>query len=225
MCINEDVISMTLKNFRAYVFVKDANLRFLWCNEKFAEIAGLDSPSQIVYKSDYDMPWSKTEADFFQCCDQGVFKSGALLNSIETTHGKNGIIQVFGSKQLFKTRDKETLLLMGHYIDVTSMNKINESAGGFVFDGKKLFLGEPFAHETLTLKQIHVLKKLLLGATSDEIAKTLFISQRTVKKHIEAIKIKMKCAKKGDLIKVCYEVGLFSYIQCIGNKGVESKEQ
>lgn len=47
--------------------------------------------------------------------------------------------------------------------------------------------------EKLTPRQIECLHFLVIGKTADEIALILGISKRTAEKHIEAIKIKLKC--------------------------------
>ncbi|MFM7438968.1 MAG: hypothetical protein ACKO2V_10255, partial [Snowella sp.] len=47
--------------------------------------ANLSTPSQIIGKIDYDLPWGRTEADFYRADDAQVVNSGvAKLNIIET---------------------------------------------------------------------------------------------------------------------------------------------
>ena len=61
-------LQLVMDNLQECIFWKDVNSVYLGCNHKFAEIAGLDSPEQIVGKTDHDLPWKKEEADFFYRC-------------------------------------------------------------------------------------------------------------------------------------------------------------
>ena len=73
------------------IFWKDKNSVALGCNQALAEVAGLNSPNEYVGKTDYDLPWTKEEADFFRECDQRVIQSNqAELNIIESQKQANG---------------------------------------------------------------------------------------------------------------------------------------
>ena len=54
-----------LDKLNLYIWAKDKNYRYLYCNEHYAMAAGLDSPGQIVGKSDEELHWRKY-ADFFR---------------------------------------------------------------------------------------------------------------------------------------------------------------
>jgi two-component system, NtrC family, sensor kinase len=70
---------------------KDRNSVFLGCNQNIAKIAGLETPSQIIGKTDYDLPWKKEEADFFRACDARVMESNqAELHIIEPQQQADG---------------------------------------------------------------------------------------------------------------------------------------
>ncbi|MCU4176265.1 PAS domain-containing hybrid sensor histidine kinase/response regulator [Carboxylicivirga sp. N1Y90] len=60
----------------SYIFWKDTNSVYLGCNEKFAKIAGFNSASEIVGKTDYDCAWTKEEADSYRVWDKHVMESG-----------------------------------------------------------------------------------------------------------------------------------------------------
>ncbi|VEP11538.1 putative Histidine kinase [Hyella patelloides LEGE 07179] len=59
------------------IFWKDINSIYLGCDQSFAKIAGLKSPQEIVGKNDYDLPWTKEEADWYQKCDRRVMENNA----------------------------------------------------------------------------------------------------------------------------------------------------
>ncbi|HEX3757698.1 MAG TPA: PAS domain-containing protein, partial [Kofleriaceae bacterium] len=55
------------------VFWKDRNSVFRGCNESFAALAGM-SPDSIVGKTDYDMPWTREEAEQYRAADRRVIE-------------------------------------------------------------------------------------------------------------------------------------------------------
>jgi DNA-binding CsgD family transcriptional regulator len=57
----------------------------------------------------------------------------------------------------------------------------------------------------LTKKEKECASLLLTGKTSNEIAKNLFISPRTVEKHIDSLRNKTQCRRKAELIQFLYE--------------------
>lgn len=54
------------------VYWKDIQGRYLGCNASFARVAGLESPDDVIGKTDYDLVWSKAEADAYRADDQAV---------------------------------------------------------------------------------------------------------------------------------------------------------
>ena len=75
-----------LEQVPGYVFVKDAESRFIDCNGAFAEFAG-ETRESIVGKSEHEMPWAD-EAEHFIGDDRRVTESGEpLVNHQEPKHG------------------------------------------------------------------------------------------------------------------------------------------
>ena len=58
---------------------------------------------------------------------------------------------------------------------------------------------------SLTNRELEVLKDLANGLTSKAIAEKLFISLRTVESHRSAIKQKLNCRNKAEIIKIYQE--------------------
>ncbi|MEB3212974.1 MAG: ATP-binding protein [Leptolyngbyaceae bacterium] len=69
---SQQLLQLVMDTLPEAIFWKDRNLAYLGCNRNFAEDAGLASPSEIIGKNDYDMPWKKEEADFYRKCDKRV---------------------------------------------------------------------------------------------------------------------------------------------------------
>ncbi len=59
-----------------WVAWKNLNSVYLGCNEGFAKVVSLNSPDEIVGKSDYDLPMNEEEADWYSSSDRRVIESG-----------------------------------------------------------------------------------------------------------------------------------------------------
>lgn len=74
------------------IFWKDHHSVFLGCNRKMAELAGLANPEAIVGKTDYDLPWTTAESDFYRECDRRIMNSNTpelgIVESLQTAEGE-----------------------------------------------------------------------------------------------------------------------------------------
>ncbi len=61
-----------IQNIPHYIFWKDRESRFLGCNENFAKAAGLKNRADIIGKTDYDLPWKKSQSDAYRKDDEEV---------------------------------------------------------------------------------------------------------------------------------------------------------
>ena len=116
-----DLFKSVLSNVPASIFWKDRNSVFLGVNERFAREAGLQRPEELIGKSDYDLAWTREEADFYRECDRKVMESGEPMLNIEESQ-----LQGDG-KEAFLLTSKVPLLdvsgqvygVLGIYIDIT----------------------------------------------------------------------------------------------------------
>lgn len=61
-----------------YIYWKDLNSVYLGCNQNLAQISGLDTPEDIIGKTDYDFFWGKKNAAQFIKDDKHVIKTRAV---------------------------------------------------------------------------------------------------------------------------------------------------
>ncbi|MEO0518988.1 MAG: ATP-binding protein [Cyanobacteria bacterium P01_A01_bin.116] len=73
--VQKQLLQLVMDNLPECIFWKDVNSAYLGCNQKFADIAGLACPDQLIGKTDYDMPWTKEESDFYVLCDRRVMQN------------------------------------------------------------------------------------------------------------------------------------------------------
>ncbi|MBD6617435.1 PAS domain S-box protein [Komarekiella sp. 'clone 1'] len=72
---SQQMLQLIMDTIPQCIFWKDRNSVYLGCNRNFAIAGGLNSPEEIVGKTDYDLPWKKEEADFYRECDIRVMQS------------------------------------------------------------------------------------------------------------------------------------------------------
>lgn len=124
----EGFVSELLKQLPTYVFWKDKAGVFLGCNELFARSVGLSKASDIVGKTDYDLPTTKEESDAFRADDQLVMKSNCpKLNKEETQTFPDGRqVTLLTSKVPLRSKDGEVIGILGIYSDITERKKMEQ---------------------------------------------------------------------------------------------------
>ena len=122
----EIFLQLVLDHIPSYVFWKDRQSIYLGCNENYAKTAGLNNPDEIVGKSDYDLPWSTEESNFFRVTDKEVMDTGIPRINFEQLQTIND-----GSTRWLKTskiplhNDKgEVIGILGTYEDITERKSI-----------------------------------------------------------------------------------------------------
>lgn len=109
------------------IFWKDKNLRYLGCNKKFAENAGI-SPKEVVGKNDYEMVWSDL-ADLYRKDDKYVIETGKLKLNFEekTIDGDGNLKWVRTNKIPLYDNDNNIYGILGTFEDITEQKKIQEA--------------------------------------------------------------------------------------------------
>jgi PAS domain S-box-containing protein len=88
---SQQLLQLVIHNIPQLVVWKDRNSVFLGCNQSAAMAAGLSETSQIVGKTDYDLPWTPEETDWYLECDRRVMSSGnPELHILETQRQADG---------------------------------------------------------------------------------------------------------------------------------------
>ncbi|KGJ99071.1 response regulator [Thalassotalea sp. ND16A] len=110
------------------VFWKDRNSVGLGCNQALADVAGLDSPKDYLGKTDYDLPWTTEEADFFRECDRRVMESGeAELNIIESQRQANGRLAWLETSKIPLTDSNGDIIgILGAFHDITERKRLED---------------------------------------------------------------------------------------------------
>ena len=141
---NQQMLQNVLSNFPGVVFWKDKQSNFLGCNQSFAVAAGLKSPLEIIGKTDFDLPWGKTEAMDYRNDDRLVIDSGKpKLHIIEMQHRDDCVIWLDTNKIPLRDSNGEIIGIMGVSADITDLKLTEGSLKESEERYRELFLNNP----------------------------------------------------------------------------------
>jgi PAS domain S-box-containing protein len=122
---SQEFLQLVMNNIPQSVFWKDCDSVHLGCNRNFARDAGMSIES-IVGKTDYEMPWSREEAETYRLYDRQVMDSGtAELHIVETQHLADGTqIWIDISKVPLHDADGTVVGILGAYEDITDRKQM-----------------------------------------------------------------------------------------------------
>jgi len=123
---NEEFLKLVMDNIPSSVFWKNRDSIYQGCNQNFGESAGLASTDDIIGKSDYDLPWSKEQSDYFRKIDKEVMDSGDVqLNFEEPITVQNGQTKwVRTSKVPLRNNGGQIIGILGTYEDITERKEM-----------------------------------------------------------------------------------------------------
>jgi PAS domain S-box-containing protein len=126
---SQQVLQSVLDNIPQLIFWKDRNSIYQGCNQNFATAAGVGSPENIVGKTDYDLPWTDEEANWYRHCDHAVITSGKPeLHIIETQLQADGK-QAWLDTNKIPLRDSQgqVIGILGTIEDITTRKQAEET--------------------------------------------------------------------------------------------------
>ncbi|WP_437676737.1 ATP-binding protein [Sorangium sp. So ce131] len=125
----EQLLRHIVSTFPYSMWWKDRNCVYIGTNELNARCAGLSHPDDIVGLTDYDLPWTKEEADHYIAIDKAVMASGEpMLNIEETQRQADGSQKtLLTCKVPLKDENGEVFGILGAWTDITQ-RKLTELA-------------------------------------------------------------------------------------------------
>lgn len=125
----QELILRVIESIPHYVFWKDRESNYLGCNANFASVAGLDSPVDIVGKTDFDLPWSKQEAESYRKMDHEIMDSGEARVNVEEKQLQVGgnRVDVLTSKVPLRDADGKIMGILGLYSDITERKQMEDA--------------------------------------------------------------------------------------------------
>ncbi|APG28587.1 hypothetical protein A7E78_12485 [Syntrophotalea acetylenivorans] len=125
---SQQMLQLVLDYIPQYVFWKDCDSVYLGCNRNFARAAGVETPQELVGKTDYDLPWTKEEADFYRECDHRVIESETPeLHIAESQLQANGKqVWIDTNKIPLRNGKGQVVGILGTYEDITERKLTEE---------------------------------------------------------------------------------------------------
>ena len=122
----EQFLQTVLDTFPLSVFWKDVDSVYLGCNQNFLNDAGLQEISQIIGKTDKELTWGETEADFYRANDWAVIESQTAKLGIEEIqhHADGQIICTETNKLPLRNLQGEVIGVLGTYQDISDRKAV-----------------------------------------------------------------------------------------------------
>ena len=125
---SRQMLQSILDNIPQRVFWKDRNSIYLGCNRAFASDAELNSPAEIVGKSDLDLGFSEV-ADLYRADDKLVMEGGfPKLNYDERQNKPGGNTRWVRTNKLpLRDREGDVIGVLGTYEDITQRRQVEQA--------------------------------------------------------------------------------------------------
>lgn len=125
---SQEILQSVINTIPQFIFWKDCQSVFLGCNQNFAKACGLNSPSGVIGKTDYDFAWSKEEAEQFRAIDAQVIASDTPLMHVVEPFQNAENQEVWLDYSKFPLHDAEGTVVgvLCMYEDITERRLIDQ---------------------------------------------------------------------------------------------------
>lgn len=178
------VLEQIIALMPGHVYWKDKNGIYLGCNDKQAHSLGLAKGSDLIGKTDFELPWGYHKAKIFRQNDLKVMKSkqGITIEEIANFEGKESV--VLSHKVPLIDIAGEVTGILGVSIDITERKKAEEDKINTI-----IAMSASIAHELRTplsviaLDSSGVNKHLPILIEGYELAKAADLPVKPIKSH------------------------------------------
>ncbi|NMG08080.1 PAS domain S-box protein [Brasilonema sp. UFV-L1] len=126
---SQEMLQFIMDNIPQSIFWKDTASAYLGCNRIFAEMVGLESPEDIVGKTDYDLLVNEQEADLYYESDLRVMLTDTPEYDVIFRHirkdGKQAWLEA--SKIPLHDHQGNVIGVLGTFEDITERKQAEES--------------------------------------------------------------------------------------------------
>lgn len=122
---NTSVIALgnIVKNMPGHLYWKDKNGIYKGCNDRQAKSLGMKSPSEVIGKTDFELPWPKNSAEQFWENDQKIMRNrnSVVLEEFSILDGKE--TTVLSQKTPLINENGEVEGILGISIDISKQKE------------------------------------------------------------------------------------------------------
>ncbi|MBY0463024.1 MAG: helix-turn-helix transcriptional regulator [Alphaproteobacteria bacterium] len=211
-----------IRNAPGLWIAKDKNSIYQGLSKEFLHMLGWKNMDQVAGKTDYDIPCRVSEfANTFIKQDKQTVDSDKKLLTLEIMPFASGWRSVLVERRARIDEKGSAAGVLLQAIDVSDSAifkkclLLNASDQKIVDTANKIasyILSVEHSPLPLTKQQECCLFLLIRGKCPKKIAGILNISVRTVETHIEAMRYKLGCFSKAQLIEKAIDCGYFYYI-------------
>jgi len=120
-----ELLQLIIDNITYLVFWKDKSLKFLGCNQRFADAMGIDNPENIIGRTDDDILTDKEDAQKFREVDQRVIETGEPASyKMKTINNENKWLDV--TKLPLRDKSGNIIGIIGIIRDITEQINMQE---------------------------------------------------------------------------------------------------
>lgn len=195
-------IDNAFETIPASIYCKDKKGRYLDCNKIFLSVSDSKSNSDVIGNSDFDLIWSK-HASTMYTNDLAIIKTGKPESFVEQANDRsNHSIFYLSYKAPLRLNSKKIVGVVGFSFPLDKSLLENH------FQNSKNNFLNPHGNNkyNLTKRQIECLHYLARGMTMKQIAKVLSLSPKTIEHHFDAIKNKIGCTSRYELIQIALDI-------------------
>ncbi|MEM7727585.1 MAG: PAS domain S-box protein [Cyanobacteria bacterium P01_A01_bin.45] len=130
---SKKILELVIDSVPQAMFWKDCNSVYKGCNQFFAEIAGVETPENIVGKSDYELFWNYDDIKWLRESDRRVIESGIpeYGNTYRRLQADGQPCWLEMNQVLLKNSHNEVVGILGSFQDVTERKELEVNLARF----------------------------------------------------------------------------------------------
>lgn len=125
--VNEHYLGTIIRKLPGSFYWKNLEGVYLGCSQLVADMAGVDTPAEVIGKNDYELQW-KESADLVRKNDNLVVNTGRSIEVEESVKLPDGSERIFFvNKQPLRNADGEVIGVIGSSLDITEKKRLETS--------------------------------------------------------------------------------------------------